>query len=84
LCESCQEKIEKYPWRIFDCKEEDCQIICAKAPKIKDFWMDDDKKFHEEVLELLDAINLPYEVDERLTTDNDYYNRTIFKIVNED
>jgi len=43
--------------------------------------MDDDKKFHEEILELLDATNVSYEVDERLTTDNDYYNRTIFKII---
>jgi histidyl-tRNA synthetase len=43
--------------------------------------MDDDKTFHEEILELLDAIKIPYEVDERLTTSTDYYNRTIFKIV---
>lgn len=84
LCPDCQEKIENQPWRIFDCKEEDCQIITAKAPKVKDFWMDDDKKFHEEVLELLDAIKIPYEVDDYLTTSNDYYNRTVFNIVDSD
>jgi len=83
LCPSCQDKIETQPWRIFDCKEEDCQIISSKAPKIKDFWMDDDKKFHEEILELLDAIKIPYEVDERLTTTFDFYNRTIFKIIDD-
>ena len=81
LCPDCQEKIELTPWRIFDCQEEDCQIICLKSPKIKDFWMGDDKKFHEEILELLDVIDISYEVDEKLTTSNDYYNRTIFKIV---
>ena len=43
--------------------------------------MGDDKKFHEEILELLDVIDISYEVDEKLTTSNDYYNRTIFKIV---
>lgn len=80
LCPSCQEKIENEPWRIFDCKEEDCQIICSKAPKIKDFWMDKDKIFHEELLELLDAVKIPYEVDDYLTSSSDYYNRTIFKI----
>jgi histidyl-tRNA synthetase len=46
--------------------------------------MDDDKKFHEEILELLDAIKIDYVVDDRLTTRNDYYNRTIFKIVDVD
>jgi len=81
LCPSCQEKIENEPRRIFDCKEEDCQIVAAKAPKIKEFWMDADKVFHEEVLELLDSVKIPYEVDEYIVASNDYYNRTIFKIV---
>jgi histidyl-tRNA synthetase len=83
LCPDCQKRIEENPWRIHKCKEEDCKIICSKAPKIKDFWMDDDKKFHEEVLELLDATSIPYEVDERLTVDQDYYSRTVFEVTDE-
>lgn len=81
LCEDCQRRLEKNPLRILDCKNEDCQLLALKAPKIKDYLSDEDEKFHEELLELLEAVGIPFEQDDTLVRGLDYYNKTIFEFV---
>lgn len=84
LCEDCQNRLDKNPLRVLDCKEEDCNLIWIKAPKMKTYLSPDDKEFHEELLELLSAVWIPYEEDDTLVRWLDYYNKTIFEFVDKE
>jgi histidyl-tRNA synthetase len=84
LCFDCQERLESSPLRILDCKEEDCKLLSDMAPKIKDFISEDSQNYFNEILELLDEVNIPYEIDSTLVRGMDYYNDTVFEIVDKD
>ena len=84
LCEDCQNRYEKNPLRLLDCKVETCQEIFAK-PEIKDVIMSDficeDCAQHFKELKLyLDRLNIKYVENKLLVRGLDYYNRTVFEI----
>lgn len=79
LCENCLVRLNKNPMRLLDCKEVDCQPIKDEAPQILDYLDDDCKKHFMKVLEYLDELNLPYNLNPRIVRGLDYYNRTVFE-----
>jgi histidyl-tRNA synthetase len=81
LCPDCQERLLKNPLRILDCKQEDCQILAENAPKMDQFFSEDTKEYFAEVLELLDAVSVPYKITPSLVRGLDYYTDTVFEIV---
>lgn len=81
LCFDCQDRVEKNPLRILDCKVEDCKILSAMAPKIDQFLGEESKEYFQEVLELLDEVNIPYELSSSMVRGLDYYSDTVFEIV---
>ena len=80
LCVDCQKRLEFNPLRILDCKVEKCQKIAVSSPQILDNLCDECKKFFTSVLEYLDQINIPYDLNPRLVRGLDYYTRTTFEI----
>jgi histidyl-tRNA synthetase len=84
LCEDCQRRFDTNPLRILDCKNESCQKITANVPQIVDNLCKSCKKDFKSVLEYLDGMNLPYELDPFLVRGLDYYNNTVFEIFTED
>ncbi len=81
LCEDCNEKIERNILRIFDCKNERCIEESKSLPKINDHLCNDCKSHFEEVLQTLEIIEIPYEIEGRLVRGLDYYTKTTFEIV---
>ena len=81
LCFECQDRVENNPLRILDCKEEDCKILSEMAPKFEQFLGDDSKEYFKEVLELLESVKIPYQIDNTLVRGLDYYNDTVFEFV---
>lgn len=81
LCGTCQERLEKNPMRILDCKSPVCQEIAADAPKILDYLCDDCRSHFEQVKNLLDAAGIEYEVNPTIVRGLDYYTRTVFEFV---
>ena len=79
LCENCLTRMVKNPMRLLDCKEPGCQPIKDSAPQILDYLDDDCKKHFMKVLEYLDELNLPYNLNPRIVRGLDYYNRTCFE-----
>ncbi len=79
LCENCLLRMNKNPMRLLDCKELGCQPIKEEAPQILDYLDDDCKKHFMKVLEYLDELNLPYNLNPRIVRGLDYYNRTVFE-----
>lgn len=80
LCEDCKNRLEKNPLRILDCKVDAENEIMAGAPKILDYLNEESKQRFESLCELLDLMDINYEVDSRLVRGLDYYNHTVFEI----
>ena len=66
-----------------DSKEEKDQKLLKTAPSILDFLSKDSKKHFENLLNLLDKLNISYEVNDRLVRGLDYYNDTVFEVISE-
>ena len=80
LCEDCKNRLEKNPLRILDCKVDAENEIMASAPKILDYLNEESKKRFDSLCELLDLMDINYEVDQKLVRGLDYYNHTVFEI----
>jgi histidyl-tRNA synthetase len=80
LCDDCQRRLETNPFRLLDCKEASCQPIKAGAPQIIDLLDDDCKKHFQIVLEYLDELDIPYDLNRYLVRGLDYYTKTVFEL----
>ena len=84
LCEDCQNRYEKNPLRLLDCKVESCKDIFAK-PEIQkviqsDFICDECAEHYATLKTYLDKLEVPYVENKLLVRGLDYYNRTVFEI----
>ncbi len=80
LCDDCQGRLTKNPLRLLDCKQEKCKTISEDAPQIVDWLCDECKNHFVKVLEFLDEIEIPYNLDPTLVRGLDYYTKTVFEI----
>ena len=72
-------RMESNPLRTFDSKHEGTQAVLAEAPKIGAYLSRDASEHLAVVREGLDALGVPYELDERLVRGLDYYTMTVFE-----
>ena len=84
LCEDCQNRYEKNPLRLLDCKVESCKEIFAK-PEIQkviqsDFICEECAQHYSKLKSYLDKLNIKYVENKLLVRGLDYYNRTVFEI----
>ncbi len=78
LCELCQQRIERNPLRILDCKI-DSKKFYNEEIDIKKFLCDSCKKDFEETAKLLDIMNIKYKISPTLVRGLDYYNGFVFE-----
>jgi len=81
LCHTCQDRLERNPMRILDCKSPICSEIAKDAPKVTDFLCDDCKAHFEAVQSYLKAMEIPFTVNPTIVRGLDYYTRTVFEFV---
>jgi histidyl-tRNA synthetase len=79
LCNDCKRRFQKNLLRLLDCKIETCQEVREDAPQIVDYLGDDSKDHFIKVLEYLDELDIPYNLNPFLVRGLDYYNRTVFE-----
>jgi histidyl-tRNA synthetase len=72
-------RLETNPLRTFDSKDANTQALLAEAPSIDEFLTDEASAHFTAVREGLDALGIPYEVDDRLVRGFDYYTLTVFE-----
>jgi len=80
LCLDCRRRLRENPLRILDCKEEKCVILSSQAPQLIDYLCQECHNHFKEVLEFLDNIELPYNLNPHLVRGLDYYTKTVFEI----
>ncbi len=81
LCTDCKRRLKSNPLRVLDCKEDGCQEIVDDAPQIVDYLCDGCKNHFVSVLEFLDEVDIPYELDNKLVRGLDYYTKTTFEVI---
>lgn len=81
LCEDCKERLEKNPLRILDCKVDADSEIIKNAPKTLDYLNEESKNRFEKLKDMLDLMEINYEVDTKLVRGLDYYNHVVFEVV---
>lgn len=79
VCRDCAARYADNPLRMLDCKQEKCQSIKTNAPQTLDGICPACKAHFKNVLEFLDATQIPYTLDPTLVRGLDYYSRTVFE-----
>jgi histidyl-tRNA synthetase len=83
LSEDVRERIDLNPLRAFDSEHPGTRQVMESAPRLLDHLSADDAAHFAEVRALLDAANVPYEVDSTLVRGLDYYTRTVFEFTSD-
>ncbi|MCR4646518.1 MAG: histidine--tRNA ligase [Oscillospiraceae bacterium] len=81
LCETCQERLDKNPMRLLDCKSPICKEIGKDAPVILDYLCEECGTHFEKLKKNLDLLGIAYSVDPRIVRGLDYYTKTVFEFV---
>ena len=81
MCADCKRRYDQNPLRILDCKVDRDKEIMKSVPKMNDYLNEESKAYFQQVLEGLDALGIPYEVDDKLVRGLDYYTHTVFEVV---
>ena len=76
LCKTCQERFERNPLRILDCKEDQDKL--GDAPAMLDNLCPECAEHFEKLKKYLDALGIAYEIDPRIVRGLDYYTKTVF------
>ena len=79
MCSDCQRRAVTNPLRVFDCKVPADQPIIDKLPRMSQFLDEKCRVNFAAVREILDAIEIPYTLNDRLVRGLDYYMRTAFE-----
>ncbi len=79
ICPDCQRRLGLNPLRLLDCKKEQCQPIKENAPTILDYLCPPCKDHFKAVLEYLENLKLPYNLNHYLVRGLDYYTKTAFE-----
>ncbi len=64
LCEDCNQHVRGRVLNVLRCNNLDCQLLAAEAPAIVDFLDADARKRFTDILEALDELGLPYQLNQ--------------------
>lgn len=79
MCDDCKERLKLNPLRILDCKVPSDHQYIDLAPKMNDFLTDESKNRFDKLLNALNDLEIPYEIDDELVRGLDYYSETVFE-----
>ena len=74
-----QRRLDSNPLRILDSKHPETQALLNDAPSLEDYLDEAAKSDFAQLRSLLDALEIPYQLNRRLVRGLDYYNKTVFE-----
>lgn len=83
LCDTCNDRLERNPMRILDCKSPVCSEIAKGAPVVLDYLCDECREHFQKVKSYFDAANIEYIVNPQIVRGLDYYTKTVFEFVSD-
>ncbi|MBL7108244.1 MAG: histidine--tRNA ligase [Candidatus Cloacimonetes bacterium] len=79
FCSVCQKRMNSNPMRTFDCKNKNCQNLLNNAPIMLENLCPECESHFQKVLDLLNQMNVKYNVNSKIVRGLDYYTRTAFE-----
>jgi histidyl-tRNA synthetase len=79
MCADCQRRAATNPLRVFDCKVPEDQPIIETLPRISQFLDGPCRDHFQQVQEILGAVGVEFQLNDRLVRGLDYYTRTAFE-----
>jgi histidyl-tRNA synthetase len=76
-----RERLKTNPLRILDSKDEKTKEINLGAPDAISYLSAAGKRHFKEVLEALDELGIPYQIDKNLVRGLSYYTHTVFEVM---
>jgi len=80
----CRQLLKKDPFDLLSCQNDKCKKMNESAPSSMDFLSESSRTHFQEVLEYLEALNIPYKINNNLIGNKKYCTETIFSINNLD
>lgn len=81
LCHTCQERLEKNPMRILDCKSPVCSEIAKDAPVILDYLCEECDTHFKKLQQNLVSMGIEFVIDTKIVRGLDYYTKTVFEFI---
>lgn len=81
LCKTCEERFDRNPLRIIDCKVESCKKITEETPALVDNLCEECNEHLEGVKKGLENLDIKYNIDKNIVRGLDYYTKTVFEFV---
>ncbi|MGA8150265.1 MAG: histidine--tRNA ligase [Terriglobales bacterium] len=79
MCVDCQRRAVTNPLRVFDCKVPEDQPIIEKLPRISQYLDEPCRQHFAQVQDILRAVGVEFQLNDRLVRGLDYYTRTAFE-----
>ncbi len=79
ICADCKRRLTKSPLLLLDCKNEKCQELNEEAPPIVDYLCESCQDKFTKILEYLDELDIPYNLNPHLVRGLDYYTGPVFE-----
>ncbi|NDB57736.1 hypothetical protein EB001_04760 [bacterium] len=80
----CRQLLKKDPFDLLSCQNDKCKKMNESAPSSMDFLSESSRTHFQEVLEYLEALDIPYRINNNLIGNKKYCTETIFSINNLD
>ncbi|MEK7463982.1 MAG: His/Gly/Thr/Pro-type tRNA ligase C-terminal domain-containing protein [Patescibacteria group bacterium] len=80
----CRQLLKKDPFDLLSCTNDKCRKINDDAPRSMDFLSESSRTHFQEVLEYLEALGVPYRINNHLIGNRKYCTETIFAITDAD
>lgn len=84
LDEDSQRRLTTNPMRILDSKAPNTQALLADAPRLLDFVDDAGLEHFQQLQQLLQQLDIPFQLNPNLVRGLDYYTHTVFEWVTDD
>ncbi|MCR1953612.1 histidine--tRNA ligase [Clostridioides mangenotii] len=84
LCETCNERMEKNPMRVIDCKNPTCQENLKDVPYIVDNLCEECEEHFSTLQTYLKEMDINFVIDKKIVRGLDYYRKTAFEIISND
>lgn len=83
LCKTCNERLEKNPLRILDCKVESCRDVIKDAPLITESLCEECETHFAQLQHYLTDNNISFQVNPMIVRGLDYYTKTVFEFISD-
>ncbi len=80
----CRQLLKQDPFALLGCQNEKCMKVNEEAPKSISFLSETSRNHFKETLEYLEALGIPYTINNNLISNRKYCTETIFTINNLD